>query len=55
MSEDSVIRKISFPPIPSDISDEMREYLLELQVVVEEALKGSLFLDPTFETGMLGN
>jgi len=55
MSEDITIRHISFPVIPDSVSDDLKEYLQELQVVLEDALKGSSLLENTFENGKLGN
>jgi len=55
MDESLVIRKISFPKIPDDASDSMKVYLRELEVVLEDALRGSLLLENTLEDGKIGN
>jgi len=55
MNEDLIIRQVSFPIIPDSIDDDMKEYLMALEAVLQDALKGSLLLEDTFEDGIIGN
>lgn len=54
MSEDT-IRVINFPKLPEDIPDDLREYLIELERVLQSSLKGSMYMDKVLEDGILGN
>jgi len=54
-SEENVVRRIPFPQIPESESEEMKAYLRQLQITIERASKGSLLLEPIFETGIIGN
>ena len=53
--EEKVVPEINFPKIPDSVDDEMRDYLVELENVLRGALKGSLWLERTFQDGILGN
>ncbi len=55
MPDEFNIREINFPIIPDSASDEMKEYLTELQDVLRESLKGSLYIEQTLEDGIFGN
>ena len=54
-------RIVSFPTVPT-MDDEGKElpqslvkYMTDLQVVLQDALKGSMYLEQTFENGIIGN
>ena len=49
------IREIQFPTMPNDVSDEMRDYLVELERVLKDSLKGSIYIEKIFEDGIFGN
>ncbi len=49
------ISELQFPKIPENANQEMRDYLLELERMLREALKGSLYVNQTFENGIFGN
>ncbi len=53
--EDKIIPEVIFPPIPEDIDSELRVYLMELEKVLRRSLRGSMFLEDTLQTGILGN
>jgi hypothetical protein len=53
--EDNVVPEINFPKIPDSIEGELRDYLLERDRVLRDALKGSLYLLRMFEDGIFGN
>jgi len=53
--KENIVPEMHFPRIPYNIDNEMREYLSELERVLLESLKGSLWLSRTFEDGLLGN
>ncbi len=49
------VLELQFPKIPESAEEDMREYLLELERMLREALKGSLYINQTFENGIFGN
>ena len=49
------IPELQFPKIPESADEDMRNYLLELERMLGEALKGSLYINQTFENGVFGN
>ena len=49
------VPELQFPKIPESAEEDMREYLLELERMLREALKGSLYINQTFENGIFGN
>lgn len=55
MEEKQTIKAITFPIIPDDVSDEMRDYLMQLERVIESSLIGSLYLEGVLRGGILGN
>ncbi len=48
-------REIQFPTIPDDASEEMKEYLRELERVLKESLVGSIYIEKVLADGILGN
>lgn len=55
VDEEKVVPEISFPIIPDNVDEKMRDYLTELERVLREALKGSLYLQRMFQDGHFGN
>ena len=56
MAEPDVsLPSVNFPPPPEEASQEMKDYLLELERVLGDALRGSIFINKTLEDGILGN
>ena len=49
------IRQINFPTIPNEVTPEMKQYLIELERVLQESLKGSIYIEKMLEDGILGN
>ncbi len=49
------VPELQFPEIPESANQEMRDYFLELERMLREALKGSLYINQTFENGVFGN
>ena len=50
------IREINFPKIPSAyISPELKAYLIELEHVIRDSLKGSIYIEKVLEDGIIGN
>jgi len=49
------IREIKFPNIPDDTTDEIKQYLIELERTLRESLKGSIYIERLFEDGIIGN
>ena len=55
MNEDKIILDINLPAVPNDIDESLRNYLIELNNVLEESLRGSMLLRKTLEDGIFGN
>ncbi len=55
VDETTIVPEINFPVVPEEASEEMKKYFTELEIVLREALKGSLWLSTVFEDGILGN
>lgn len=55
LNEDNVIPEINFPVIPTNIDSELAEYLVELELVLRDSLRGSSYLSRMFEDGIIGN
>ncbi len=49
------IPEIQFPEIPESADEDMRAYLLEMESLLRESLKGSLYVNQTLENGVFGN
>ncbi len=49
------IRIINFPTLPSDQSEEMKDYISELEHILQDALKGSIYINTVLEDGIIGN
>ncbi len=49
------IREITFPKIPDDISDSLKEYLMQLERTLRESLRGSIYIEKVLEDGIFGN
>ena len=53
--EDTVVPEVQFPVMPDSLDEETKKYLTELEIVLRESLKGSLWLNRVFEDGKIGN
>lgn len=53
MAEDT-IKQVLFPVQPLDISEEMKQYLIELERVLQEALIGSMYMNKVIQDGIIG-
>ncbi len=54
-NETNIIQEISFPIIPESIDTDLKEYLVALEIVLRDSLKGSMLLRRTLEDGLFGN
>ena len=48
---DELIREISFPKIPDNITDELKEYIRYLEITIRESIKGIAIVNP--DSGIL--
>jgi len=55
MAEEFNIREINFPIIPDGESEELKDYLRKLERVLQESLKGSIYIEKVLEDGIIGN
>ncbi len=44
MAEDKIIPEIQFPMLPDDIDDGLKRYLTELEHVLRDSLRGSMWI-----------
>ena len=54
-SSEFIIRDVNFPQIPENIDEELKEYLINLESVLRDSLKGSMFIEQTLESGFIGD
>jgi hypothetical protein len=54
MTEEN-IPPIIFPAIPISADEEMTNYLIELERTLQDALKGSIYMNTVLRDGFLGN
>ncbi len=56
MAENNLhVPALNYPKIPESADKDMRNYLLALEELLRDALKGSLYINQTFENGEFGN
>jgi len=49
------IREPSFPVIPDDAPESIKDYLRQLELMLKYELKGSEYMNAVIEDGVIGN
>ncbi len=53
--DEFTIRELNLPVIPEDIPESLKDYLRELELVLRQSMKGTLYWEKVFEDGIMGN